>query len=116
MTNDSMDKIAAAVAKEKDVEASAAKLLKALSDKIAATAGDETKATDLADQINANADALSAAVAANTPAEGATGATGATGAAATLEDAKKSGIFTNSADTSATGDTGQTGQTGATGA
>ncbi len=63
-----MDDLKAAVDAEDTVIASAVTLLNGLGAQIAATAGDPAKVAALAADVNAQAAALAAAVAANTPA------------------------------------------------
>jgi hypothetical protein len=65
-----MDRLAEEVTQNKDVQASAITLLSNLSARVRDAAGDRTKATALADELDANSNALAAAVAANTIAEG----------------------------------------------
>jgi len=64
-----LTRLTASVARDKTVNESAATLLGQLSDLIRATAGDPAAVTALADQLDANQQALADAVVANTPAE-----------------------------------------------
>ena len=58
----------AEVARDNDVNSSAATLLADLAARFEATSGDPAKVAELAASLRANSDALAAAVAANTPA------------------------------------------------
>jgi hypothetical protein len=65
-----MDRLADEVSQDRDVKASAITLLSNLADRVRAAAGDKTKATELANQLDESSNALAAAIAANTIAEG----------------------------------------------
>jgi hypothetical protein len=64
----SLARIEASVARDKTVNESAVTLLGQLSQMIRDTAGDEAKANELADQLDAQQQALADAIVANTPA------------------------------------------------
>lgn len=63
-----IDDLTAAVKKDTEVESSAVTAIQGLAQQIKDAGGDPAKIAALADQINANADALAAAIVANTPA------------------------------------------------
>lgn len=63
-----MDDLTAAVARDTDVENSAITLLQGLKTQLDAAGTDPAKLAALSTQLSSNADALAAAVAANTPA------------------------------------------------
>lgn len=65
----SLDKLIVQVAQTTAVEASAVALIQDLAERLASIATDPVAVQALADQLKASADALAAAVAANTPAE-----------------------------------------------
>lgn len=62
-----LSQLEAEVARDSDVNSSAATLISALADEVEATKGDPAKVQELADRLRAQSDALAAAVAANTP-------------------------------------------------
>ena len=75
-----LDDLKTQVQANTDAEDASATLLGQLADIIKANANDPAKVQALGDQLKAHADALAAAIVANTPAapDGGTGATGAT--------------------------------------
>jgi len=68
VTMSALDDLAAEVQANSDAEDSAIALIKGLADQIAANAGDQTKIAALAATLKSKAEALGAAVVANTPA------------------------------------------------
>lgn len=65
-----IDNLTAQVKANEDVESSAVLLIQGIAAQIAAAGVDPAKLADLTASLKASADALSAAVVANTPAEG----------------------------------------------